>query len=127
MAVDLSGETLTGRDIDYTIRLRISGGYMITIESNLTVESASGVIQLIPSLETADDIAAHIEPLMHREIRSSDTDTAGRLEILFDNGTHIYVDPDEQYEAWTINGPGGRLVVSGPGGELTEWSGDGTS
>jgi hypothetical protein len=124
MNVDLSGEVLTGQDIGFTVVLRTSGGYTITIESRLTVESPTGTVQASPGPDTEADLSVHLGPLADHRITTADADTAGGLDIEFDGGTRLHVDPDENYEAWTINGPDGQLIVSGPGGGLTEWPGD---
>ncbi|MGH9166604.1 MAG: DUF6188 family protein [Acidimicrobiia bacterium] len=46
----------------------------------------------------------------------------GRLELRFADGTLIRVPPDEGFEAWELNGPGGIRLVSLPGGELAVWA-----
>jgi hypothetical protein len=126
MSVDLSGEELTRQEVDHTVRLRTSGGNIITIEGYLKVESTAGTYQASPGPDTANELVARLEPLLHRRISSADIETTGGLAVTFDDGTRLHVDADDRYEAWTIAGPDGQMVVSGPGGKLTEWPGDGT-
>jgi hypothetical protein len=45
----------------------------------------------------------------------------GRLQVHFEDGSHIEVPASQQFEAWNITGPGGLLIVSIPGGDLTIW------
>lgn len=45
----------------------------------------------------------------------------GTLRLSFANGASVIVEPDEAYEAWTMSGPGGMLVVCMPRGELAIW------
>lgn len=43
------------------------------------------------------------------------------LSVAFDNGARLRIKPDSSYEAWTVSGPRGMLVVSMPRGELAIW------
>jgi hypothetical protein len=53
----------------------------------------------------------------------------GRLEMRFVGGRERFpvdgwvlrADPDSKYESWEVRGPGGRLIVCSPGGELFIW------
>ena len=58
--------------------------------------------------------------LFRREVSSAKAHKDGRLEVLFSDGSSLYVGPDQQYEAWELTGSGQRLV-STPGGELAVW------
>ncbi|MHA7194428.1 DUF6188 family protein [Paenarthrobacter nitroguajacolicus] len=51
---------------------------------------------------------------------------AGALHMEFSDGSTIDVLPDERYEAWTLAGPDGLLLVSLPGDGLAIWSADAT-
>jgi hypothetical protein len=46
---------------------------------------------------------------------------SGMLSVAFDNGARLRIKPDSSYEAWTVSGPRGMLVVSMPRGELAIW------
>jgi hypothetical protein len=46
----------------------------------------------------------------------------GRLSLAFDGGWKIEVPGGAQFEAWTLTGPNGLLVVSIPGGDLAVWT-----
>jgi hypothetical protein len=45
----------------------------------------------------------------------------GRLHLAFGNEWSVEVPPETAYEAWTLSGPDGLLVVSTPGGDLAIW------
>jgi hypothetical protein len=45
----------------------------------------------------------------------------GGLEVQFTDGTCIESEPDPQFEAWHLTGPGGLLFVSMPGNQLAIW------
>ncbi|SEI77120.1 hypothetical protein SAMN04487917_102365 [Arthrobacter sp. yr096] len=48
-------------------------------------------------------------------------DDRGNLYVDFADGSAIEISADGLYEAWTINGPEGLLLVSCPGGSLAIW------
>jgi len=60
--------------------------------------------------------------VLHQELKSLEVHKSGILEIVFLNGDKIVVNPDPQYEAWTLNGPDDLLMVCMPGGEIAIWS-----
>lgn len=59
--------------------------------------------------------------LLHQAVTKSAINDSGALIIAFDSGAMIHVESDDEYEAWTVGGPDGFLVVSMPGGELATW------
>lgn len=48
----------------------------------------------------------------------------GTLKMSFEDGLALEIAPHFQWEAWTLNGPAGELIVCGPGGQLSRWSGE---
>jgi hypothetical protein len=46
----------------------------------------------------------------------------GRLRLIFDGGTQLYVPPDSWYEAWSAIGPGSLRAVCLPRGGLAIWA-----
>lgn len=59
--------------------------------------------------------------LLHKTVQSGTAWKAGRLEIVFRDGTTLTVQPDPDYEAWEVTSAGGGLVVCCPGGGLAVW------
>jgi hypothetical protein len=49
----------------------------------------------------------------------------GVLRLAFASGSTITVPPDPRYEAWSVVGRAGSLVVCTPGGELAIWDAPG--
>ena len=41
--------------------------------------------------------------------------------MIFEGGARLTVGPDPAYEAWSVSGPDGALVVSTAGGKLAIW------
>jgi hypothetical protein len=60
--------------------------------------------------------------LLHTEVLSSVAFHNGALRVVFSSGHHLNVGASEQYEAWTVAGPGDLKCVSLPGGSLAYWS-----
>lgn len=46
----------------------------------------------------------------------------GDLRLDWESGAMLTVLPDPSFEAWQVSGPGNRLIVCTPGGELAVWS-----
>ena len=61
-----------------------------------------------------------IEALAYKNGRLAMRFVGGR-ELFPVNGWVLRADPDSRYESWEVRGPGGRLMVCGPGGELSIW------
>jgi hypothetical protein len=71
--------------------------------------------------------------LLHSTISEAIAYKNGRLEVRFRGGGDTFpvdgwvlqADPDSKYESWEVRGPGGQLIVCGPGGEgLSIWGGE---
>jgi hypothetical protein len=77
--------------------LRTDGGYEFRIETDFVVHAING------------DHRVSVEK-------------TGQLTLDFTSGIQVRVEPDENYEAWTFDGPRGEKIVCAPGGELVTWS-----
>ena len=67
---------------------------------------------------------APLLPIMRKSIDAAWASKDGRLEIRISDLSRIYVPHGEQFEAWTLSGPGGvdgLKIVSIPGGDLAIW------
>ena len=121
MIPSLAGKRLEAVDLRYTLVLRLSGVYVVAISSPLTVEHDGGRIRLDP--ESGDPGSfGPIHQLVGRTVEAAVVDRAGALDVTFDTGARLTVEPDPHYEAWNVSGPDGALVVSMPGGELAVWT-----
>ncbi|AMO59951.1 Uncharacterised protein [Mycolicibacterium phlei] len=120
MATDLD---LRGRAVvsvakyDYTLWLKLMGGYGITIESPLTIDDVV--------LSPQDDPVGEFGPvrrLAGLTIEKATVDKIGTLQVHFRDGTRLVVEPDPHYEAWNVSRPDGSLIVCRPGGGLSRWA-----
>ncbi|KAA0116086.1 DUF6188 family protein [Mycolicibacterium sp. P9-22] len=120
MDLGLSGRTLTSHHVEYTVGLQLSDEYFVRIESRFTLTVAGTTTVLSPEV---DPVSA-FEPLSHlvgQVITASEVDDTGSLTVAFDGGNSLLVEPDRNYEAWTVTGPKGMIIVCQPGGELAIW------
>jgi hypothetical protein len=119
-ALDLNGADLSFIRIDRQTRLQFSGTeVVIATPFRLVVDGVS--LSLDPGVrhDLGPLLAVYPTTLVTAEI---DDDLS--LRLTFEGGTTVEVPQDQQYEAWSIVGPGSRLIVCPPsgGGTLAVWS-----
>jgi hypothetical protein len=71
------------------------------------------------------DLGLHGESLqsvlIEHTVEEATANAAGALQVIFEGGARLTVEPDPAYEAWNVSGPDGALVVSTAGGKLAIW------
>ncbi|GGJ18108.1 DUF6188 family protein [Paenarthrobacter histidinolovorans] len=106
--------------VDYAFTICTDGGMVLRIGSVFTLKTAAGSIhQLDPNGEPT-----RLGPALsitQSSIVAGFADDRGALHVEFSDGSVIDVPADNSYEAWTINGPQGLLLVSCPGGSIASW------
>ena len=117
----LTGKRLQFMKLEYTLVLQLSEVYFISISSPFTVELDGKSTRLSPE-EDSDHSFEPIREMVGRAIAEAGVHPAGALDVTFEGGARLQVEPDPHYEAWNVSGPNGALVVSMPGGELAMWS-----
>lgn len=120
MELELAGKTLNAVNIDYTVGLQLSEEYFIRIESPFKLILADSVVTLSPE----EDAAPKFEPLTRlvgQQLAAANIAETGTLTVGFESGLSVVVDPDPHYEAWTVTGPNGLIIVCLPGGQLSVW------
>jgi hypothetical protein len=95
----------------------------LRIESDFTLEDGIAGIQerlhFVPSEEPRRDSSfRQLLLLINQVVESAELSPDGVLILRFSRGAMINIDPHERYEAWEIMGPGRRLQVCRPGGEV---------
>lgn len=116
----LVGRALVAYTADYTLQLQFSDDYFVRIETPFTLELPGNRIALSPendSPESFEPIAA----IVGHSITEWAVDDDGALRITFGDSARFVIEPDADYESWTVSGPDGMLVVCTPGGELAVW------
>jgi len=120
MDLGLRGKTLQSVLIEYTVRMQVSDVYFIVIESPFTLDIRGDSFSLSPE-EQRDDALQALDQLAGHTIEEATADAAGALHVIFEGGARLTVEPDPAYEAWSVSGPDGALVVSTAGGKLAIW------
>ena len=123
----LKGRSVTQCCVDYAFTIYLvepDAAFSLRIEQPfvlhqanadaVTLDPEENVVALAPAL-------AMFGLTVERGVAYKD----GWLEVCFTDGSSIRVDADNYYEAWTLSGPAGLLVVSMPGGNLAIWLAEG--
>lgn len=102
-----------------SIYFYITGGYGVSIESEINLASDTKELNLPPdSTETEH----HLRPLIGLRISScSAEESSGKLSISFTDDKNLTVSADNDYESWNMIGPNEFRLVCMPGGELAIW------
>jgi hypothetical protein len=120
MDLGLTGKSLQSFLVEYTVRMQLSDVYFIVIESPFSLDIHGDSFSLSPD-EERDDALDALRQMVGHTIENATADAAGALHVIFESDARLTVEPDPAYEAWSVSGPGGALVVSTPGGELAIW------
>jgi hypothetical protein len=120
MNLGLEGKKLLSKTVEYSAVLHFSDDYTARIESPFKFSLPGKHYNLSPDSDPQESFLP-MEVLLNQAVTKSEADDSGALSLVFDNGAKIHVEPDDEYEAWTVSGPDGFLVVSMPGGELATW------
>lgn len=124
MDLGLRGKRLQSMTREYTLVLQLSDAYAIAVSSPLVAEFDGRSTRLSPE-EDPDAAFTPIRQLIGHTVETAIVDPAGGLDVTFEGGARLHVEPDPAYEAWNVSGPDGALVVSTPGGELAVWTAGG--
>lgn len=121
MDLGLNGRQLRSVLIEYALRMELSGGHIVVIESPFIFELRGEDFVLSPE-DDSDERFSSVRDLVGQTVTASTADEGGALCVAFEGGARLRVEPDPAYEAWNVSGPDGALVVSTPGGKLAVWS-----
>ncbi len=107
--------------VDHAFALEFHDGeqnMIVRIEGEFTVFDHGRAYRLTPSvpMELGPAVA-----LFGQVVRAARASAEGKLEIVFEDGRTMCVEPDARYEAWEVYGPGGMRAVCTPGGALSIW------
>lgn len=120
MDLGLQGLTLLSEHVEYSAVLNFTEEYVARIESPFTVHLAKGNFELSPESDPPESFEP-VRELLGQTVSESIVADSGTLKLTFANGASVQVEPDDDYEAWTVAGPRGMLIVCMPGGELAIW------
>lgn len=99
--------------IDHAFSLEFYEGEqaaVLRIEGDFTISDRDRVYRLSPSvpMELGPAVALFGQ-------------VEGKLELAFEDGRTLSVEPDACYEAWEVSGPDGMRAVCTPGGAISVW------
>lgn len=120
MDLRLAGRTIESLLIEYTVVVRLTGGYVLVVESPLVLTTGDSTTEVDPA-DDPGDVENSLRWLVGMTVASSPAEPSGALTVVFDEGTRLTVAVDPDYEAWHVAGPDGSLVVCMPGGQLAIW------
>lgn len=107
---------------EFMVVLNFGGGSALTIESAANLRPASEPGTETPAVTLSEDgtvsVSDALVSLIGQRLVSSVGFKTGALRLVFESGALLTVPEGEQYEAWQLNGPSGRLWVSLPVGGL---------
>lgn len=117
MNLGLDGRAVVSVENDYTVRMKLTGGHFICVESPFTLDD----LALSPE-DDPDEAFAPVRHLTGQRVETATADDTGTLSVTFRSGTQLVVEPDAHYESWNVAGPDGALIVCMPGGKLAQWT-----
>jgi hypothetical protein len=115
--------TVTQLRIDFALTLVIESWIEIRIETEFSYGAPGAERRIDPALSTA------LAPLLDRhqaQITAAEIRKSGRLTLTFADDVVLVVEPDDQYEAFTVtsapsSGVRGFRFVATPGRGLARW------
>ncbi|MDR6986018.1 hypothetical protein J2Y66_000481 [Paenarthrobacter nitroguajacolicus] len=110
--------------VDYAFSIETNGGIVLRVENEFIYKTASGLIHRLDPAGVPSLLGPALS-IARSAVTVGIADDRGNLHVDFADGSSVGVSSNEQYEAWTLNGPEGLLLVSCPGGCLTTWGLDG--
>ena len=122
--VPMAGLTVTQCNVDYAFTVVVAGepgeSFYVKIEQPFVLVSEGQELALDPAGDPVQ--IAPALTVLRRDAEHAIAFKDGRLEMAFGGDVALRVPVGDQYEAWSLTGPGGLLIVSMPGGELAIWS-----
>ncbi|UIJ33958.1 DUF6188 family protein [Allobranchiibius sp. GilTou73] len=121
MDLDLVSCRVEQVDSENAITLRLSEGSEVRIETKLKLTRPDREVAVLDARDL-DSEQGLLDVLLGRAVDQATADeVTGSLAVIFANGVRLDVAADPDYEAWSLVGRDGSLVVSLPGGGLSRW------
>ncbi|WP_433471318.1 DUF6188 family protein [Saccharomonospora azurea] len=122
MKLDLSGRLVTSCDYSYAATIRFTGEFELSFEGDALLDRPDRRVNLSPENDGGAGGEA-LSELNDLRVTASIAEESGQLRVTFEDGTTLWVHPDDEFESWTLAGPNASKIVCMPGGELAVWSG----
>jgi hypothetical protein len=116
-------EDVTGHE--FTVVLDFGEGSTLTIEAATNIAPTTARDEEIPAvIHHADGTVSTADALLSLiglRVLSAVGFKTGALRLVFESGRMLTIPFGDQYEAWQLTGPSGRMWVSLPGGGLASF------
>jgi hypothetical protein len=119
VTLHLEGESITRISFEYAVLLLTDAASVVRINTELRINSPQVSLSVDP--EQVSEGAHVVLTMLHRSIRSSNSNDDGALSLELDGDVLLEVPPSDEYEAWEVTRADGSRVVCMPGGALAEW------
>lgn len=109
-------------DRAFSLAIDTSGDWwVLRIEAPFVVAAPEGSSERFDSDGRPSAWGPAADLLLHNTVSDASVTAEGVLRLTFTDGTCLEIEPSQQWEAWQIEGPDERLIVCGPGGQLSRW------
>ena len=125
-SLPLDGAAVMQCCVDFAVTLRCDragSSFEVRVEQEFAFAAADGTAVLLD----AENDPVGLGPLLactRTTVLQAAAFEDGRLEMVFADGSSLRVPTSIDYEGWSLVGPAGLQVVSGPGPKLTIWQPD---
>ena len=119
----LEGASVDQCCLDYAFTLKLGKSeqsWALRIEGDFDLAQPGGSTQRFSEAPPSGWGPA-VDALLRETISDASVTRDGTLHLRFAGGCCVEVPPTHQWESWQLNGPGGELIVCGPGGALSRW------
>jgi hypothetical protein len=100
---------------DSQCRLLFDVGLQVVLGTQFRLIAAPNEYTIDPEDRTS---LAPVLQLLFAELQTASVDDRGELSLEFTGGVRLVAPPNEQYEAWELVHPDGRMAIAVPGGEI---------
>lgn len=120
MRLAVVGSSVIRLCFDHALTILTSSYYEFRLETTSTFDLAgAGPVAFEP--ESPGEVAAELLTLLDMEVTDAVVDDSGLLRLQFGKNAELAIGAHDEYEAWTMNGPGGERAVCRPGGGISTW------
>lgn len=95
--------------------------FEVRIENAFVIRDAAGTSTSLDPASEPEKMAESLG-LLRKSVTRAIAFKDGRLEIDFEGGRRLSVQPDGGCESWQLTGPAGVRMVANTDGELAVWS-----
>ena len=121
ITLGMNGQSIDRILFDNVIELRLSKSASIAITGSFEYTDPTGKLSVLSIEQGATSCATVLESL-GKVIASGVVTEEGGLDVRFHDRSSFYIAPDNDFEAWEVNGdPCASKIISMPGGKLAIW------